>query len=274
MHPIARRVALIVAVLVAAGLPLAAQSLNANLAGVVRDSSGGVLPGVTVTARHLGTNQTREAVTDDRGRYAFPDLAIGAQEITATVQGFQTSRTNVQLSVGQNAELDIVLALGTVSESILVSASAIGVETRSSTFGTLVTRAQIENQPLNGRDFSQLILLQPGAVQARSDNGDVLTGKGAKISVHGARTNQNAYLLDGTDILDALGRTAASAQGLVTGQPHAAVLRERFRAAADRHARHGRAQHDHRSGSRDVRPLGHETVLSRRPARQVGAAPD
>ena len=204
MRPSVRRVSLVVLFVAAACVSTAAaQSLNATVAGIVRDSSGGVLPGVTVT--------------DDRGRYTLPDLAIGQQEITAALQGFQQSRNVIQLTVGQSTEVNITLGLGAVSESIEVSAAAIGIETRSSTFGTLVTREQIENQPLNGRDFSQLILLQPGAVQARSDNGDVLTGKGAKISVHGARTNQNAYLLDGTDILDALGRTAASAQGLVSG---------------------------------------------------------
>ena len=203
--------------LAAAGTLATAQSLNATLSGIVRDSSGGVLPGVTVTARQTNTNQTREATTDAEGRYTFPDLAIGPQEITAMLPGFQQARRSVQLTVGQSSEVNITLNVGAVSESIEVSATAIGVETRSSTFGTLVTREQIEHQPLNGRDFSQLILLQPGAVQARSDNGDVLTGKGAKISVHGARTNQNAYLLDGTDIMDALGRTASSAQGLVSG---------------------------------------------------------
>jgi hypothetical protein len=218
MHPIVRRRgALVVILLLTAAAPLAAQSLNATLAGIVRDSSGGVLPGVTVTARNVDTNQTRETVTDGQGRYAFPDLAIGTQEITAMLQGFQTARRNVPLSIGQNTGVDITLALGTVSETIEVSASTIGVETRSSVVGTLVTREQIENQPLNGRDFSQLILLQPGAVQARSDNGDILTGKGSKISVHGARTTQNAYLLDGTDILDALGRSSGSAQGIVSG---------------------------------------------------------
>lgn len=216
MHPI-RRFSLLVLLVLAASTPLGAQSLNATLAGVVHDSSGGVLPGVTVTARHTGTNQTRETITDDRGRYALPELAIGQHELTATLQGFQTARSTVTLTVGQSADVNITMAVGAVSETIEVSASAIGIDTRSSTLGTLVTRDQIENQPLNGRDFSQLILLQPGAVQARSDNGDVLTGKGAKISVHGARTNQNAYLLDGTDIMDALGRTASSAQGLVSG---------------------------------------------------------
>jgi len=218
MHPSLRRVAAaLVFVLMAALSPAVAQSLNATLAGVVRDSSGGVLPGVSVTARHTGTNQTRDTVTDAEGRYAFPDLAIGTQEITAELSGFQTARRSITLSVGQNAGADITLALGSVSETIEVSASAVTVDTRSSVMGTLVTRDQIENQPLNGRDFSQLILLQPGTVQARSDNGDILTGKGSKISVHGARTTQNSYLLDGTDILDALGRSSGSAQGIVSG---------------------------------------------------------
>ena len=219
MHPMTRRGRLfaLTGFLLAAPTLLSAQSLNATLAGIVRDSSGAVLPGVAVTVRNVGTNQTRETVTDPQGRYAFPDLAIGAQEVTAMLQGFQTARRSIQLSVGQNAGVDITLAIGTVSETIEVRATAVSVETRSSTFGTLVTREQIENQPLNGRDFSQLILLQPGAVQARSDNSDILTGKGMKISVHGARTTQNAYLLDGTDILDALGRSAGSAQGIVSG---------------------------------------------------------
>src|SRR4030095_15007071 len=83
--------------------------------------------------------------------------------------------------------------------------------------GQWVSRAQLDNLPLNGRDCSQLILLQPGTAQARSDVGDILTGKGAKVSVHGARTGQHAYMLDGTDILDALCRNAESSQGTVSG---------------------------------------------------------
>src|SRR5262249_19547122 len=113
----------------------------------------------------------------------------------------------------------LTLQVGAVAESVSVVAGApsLSVETRSSAFGQLVSRTQIENLPLNGRDFSQLILLQPGTAAARSDVGDILTGKGSKLSVHGARTSQNAYMLDGTDILDALGRSAGSAQGIVSG---------------------------------------------------------
>jgi outer membrane receptor protein involved in Fe transport len=195
-----------------------AQGGRANLSGVVEDTVGGVLPGVSVTARQVETNQTRHATTDARGRYVFPDLVTGRHEVTADLRGFKQARVLVELTVGQEVEVKLTLAPSGVTENVEVTAEpALAVDTRSSTFGHLVTRSQIETQPLNGRDFSQLILLQPGTVQARSDQGDILTGKGAKVSVHGARTTQNAYLLDGTDILDALGRTAASAQGLVSG---------------------------------------------------------
>jgi outer membrane receptor protein involved in Fe transport len=217
----ASTVFLAVALALALTIPRAAraQVTGADLSGVVRDSSGAVMARVNVTVRHLATNRSRQVATDDHGRFAFPELEVGRHEVTADSSGFRTVRLLVDLSIGQDAEANIVLAPGTVAETVDVTSSApgLGVETRSSTYGTLVTQKQIETLPLNGRDFSQLILLQPGTAQARSDQGDILTGKGAKISVHGARTSQNAYMLDGTDILDALGRNAASAQGLVSG---------------------------------------------------------
>jgi outer membrane receptor protein involved in Fe transport len=203
----------------ASARPADAQNRNATVSGIVKDSTGAVLPGATVTIRAVATNQTRHTVSDERGRYAFPNQDIGQNEITAELSGFRPARVTVALTIGQNAQLDLTLPLGTLAESVSVTAGApgIGIETRSSTFGQLVSREQIETLPLNGRDFSQLILLQPGTAQARSDVGDILTGKGSKVSVHGARTAQNAYMLDGTDILDALGRSAGSAQGIVSG---------------------------------------------------------
>jgi Carboxypeptidase regulatory-like domain/TonB dependent receptor-like, beta-barrel len=196
-----------------------AQGSSASLSGVIKDTAGAPIPGAAVIVRNPGTSQTREAVSDEQGRYAFLSLDLGQHEVTAQKHGFKPARVAVELSIGQQAEADITLAPGEVTEGVEVKGGEqqLAVETRSSIFGQLVTRGQIENLPLNGRDFSQLILLQPGTTQARSDQGDILSGKGAKVSVHGARTSQNAYLLDGTDILDALGRNAASAQGLVSG---------------------------------------------------------
>ena len=196
-----------------------AQGKGANLAGVTKDVSEGVIAGAKITVRHPDTGKIRLAESDSQGRYAFPDLEIGRHEITAEFAGFQPARAAVELSVGQKADVDLTLIPAGVSERVDVRAgeAQLTVETRTATFGQLVSRSQIANLPLNGRDFSQLILLQPVVVQARSDQGDVLTGKGPKVSVHGARTSQNAYMLDGTDILDALGRSASSAQGLVSG---------------------------------------------------------
>jgi outer membrane receptor protein involved in Fe transport len=214
-----RRLPLALVLVIAAAPLAAAQNRSATLSGIVKDSTGAVLPGATVTVRAVATNQSRHTASDDHGRYAFPNQDIGQNEVTAELTGFQSARVIVDLTVGQNAQLDFTLPLGALAETINVTAGApdLSVETRSSTFGQLVSRAQIESLPLNGRDFSQLILLQPGTTQARSDVGDILTGKGSKVSVHGARTAQNAYMLDGTDILDALGRSAGSAQGLVSG---------------------------------------------------------
>ncbi|MDQ2920237.1 MAG: TonB-dependent receptor, partial [Acidobacteriota bacterium] len=192
---------------------------GANLSGVVKDQNGALVPGASVTARNVATNQTRESQTDDQGRYALPSLSIGKYEVTVTSGGFKRTETTVELTVGQEAELNLAVTPGGISETVNVESGGqqLAADTVSSTLGQLVSRRQVENLPLNGRDFSQLVLLQPGTVQALSDQGDILSGKGAKISVHGARTSENAYLLDGTDILDALGRNAAGAQGVVSG---------------------------------------------------------
>lgn len=190
----------------------------ADLSGIVSDPSGAVIPNAFITARDIATNQTRVTNSDSQGRYIFPHLGIGSYEITAKGTGFQAVKTRVELTIGQRAELNLTLNVRVVTEEVTVSSGgAAVVETETSTLGTLVSERQIEQLPLNGRDFSQLILLQPGTAAARSDQGDILSGKGSKISVHGGRTNGNAYMLDGSDILDALGRNSASAQGIVSG---------------------------------------------------------
>ncbi|HEY3026091.1 MAG TPA: carboxypeptidase regulatory-like domain-containing protein [Pyrinomonadaceae bacterium] len=198
--------------------PSAFAQSNADLSGITRDTDGAVIPRVKVKARNTATNLTRETQSDEEGRYAFPSLPIGNYEVTAISAGFQETKVTTELTVGQKTELEVILKPAGISANVIVEAGErLAPETSTSMLGQLVSKRQIENLPLNGRDFSQLVLLQPGTTQARSDQGDILSGKGAKISVHGARTNENSYLLDGTDILDALGRNAAGAQGLVSG---------------------------------------------------------
>src|SRR4029453_15464257 len=127
--------------------PVLAQNRSATVSGLIKDATGAVLPGVMVTARAVATNQSRQTVSDERGRYAFPNQDTGVNEITAELPGFQPARLTVELTVGQNAQIDLTLPLGTLAETVSVTASVpgISVETRSSTFGQLVSRTQIEN---------------------------------------------------------------------------------------------------------------------------------
>src|SRR2546423_916495 len=203
---------------VALAPPVLAQDA-ADLSGTTKDATGAVVPAVKVTARNAATNLTRETQSDEQGRYAFPGLPIGTYEVTASFKGFQTTKVTTQLTVGQAALMDITLNPAGVTENVLVEVGEqrLAADTETSTVGQLVSRRQVENLPLNGPDYTQLVLLQPGVTQARSDQGDILSGKGPKVSVHGARTSENSYLLDGTDILDALGRNAAGANGVVSG---------------------------------------------------------
>ncbi|HEU5235856.1 MAG TPA: carboxypeptidase regulatory-like domain-containing protein, partial [Pyrinomonadaceae bacterium] len=192
---------------------------TANLSGVVKDPNEAVVAGVDLTVRNLATGQTRDTQTDDAGRYAFPNLSIGKYDVLASHAGFKKTQTAIELTVGQEAALNLTLEPGGITETVVVESGTQQLipDVLTSTLGQLVDRRQVENLPLNGRDFSQLVLLQPGTIRALSDQGDILSGKGAKISVHGARTTENSYLLDGTDILDALGRNAAGSHGLVSG---------------------------------------------------------
>src|SRR2546430_12196668 len=212
-------VAVVFAFTVLAGAETSMAQGVANLSGVVKDPNGALVAGVGINARNLATGQTRDAESNDQGRYTFPNLAIGRYEVVASHAGFKKTITTVDLTVGQEAELNFALEPGGVSESVSVEAAPqqLSIDMEAATYGQLVSRRQVENLPINGRDYTQLVLLQPGVTQARSDTQDILTGKGPKVSVHGARTTANSYMLDGTDIIDALGRTASGANGVVSG---------------------------------------------------------
>src|SRR3989440_1479875 len=212
-------VAVVFAFTILAGAETSMAQGVANLSGVVKDPNGALVAGVTINARNVATGQTRDAESNDQGRYTFPNLTIGRYEVVASHAGFKKTITTVDLTVGQEAELSFALEPGGITESVIVEAQPqqLSIDTETSTYGQLVSRRQVDNLPINGRDYTQLVLLQPGVTQARSDTQDILTGKGPKISVHGARTTANSYMLDGTDIIDALGRTASGANGVVSG---------------------------------------------------------
>jgi hypothetical protein len=179
--------ALMVALLFA--LPAAAQEQRGSIEGVVRDSSGAVLPGVTVEAR-TNTGVVLTSTTDSEGTYRFPSVAPGTYEVTATLQGFAPKKQgNVDVGLGQIKKVDVALGLQGVAENVQVTAESPLVDVKQSARQTNITREQIALLP-KGRDFTSLVTQAPGA-----NNESKLGG----ISIDGASAGENRYVIDGIE---------------------------------------------------------------------------
>jgi hypothetical protein len=175
--------------------PLQAQFEYGEILGTVRDSSGGVVSGAKVTVRGLGTNVQSSTLTTEQGNYSFPDLRGGTYEVSATVMGFRPAKSDaLTLRVSDRLRMDLTLEPGQVDEQVTVEAGiAPLLETDTSTRGQVIQSQQIEELPLNKRDYTQLVMLVPGTTY---NPGQRL---GGAISINGNRTLQNDYLLDGID---------------------------------------------------------------------------
>ena len=197
------------------------QTTTANISGTVTDETGGVLPGAEVSVLNVGTGMTRDTVSDDEGRYRVPELAPGDYEVSGSLVGFQTIvRSGITLTVGRHAQVQLTLRVGEISERVTVTGEASLVETTSSTMSGLVDEQQIRDLPLNGRNFVQLTLLEPGVHQARSAGTSSVIGGGLKMTVHGARMDYNSFIMDGTSIQSinqqAIGGSSGEALGVET----------------------------------------------------------
>src|SRR6059036_1246486 len=191
---------------------------GASVQGTISDATGAVLPGASVNVKHSATGSSVELVTDERGRYLIPVLQPGEYEIQASLPGFQTvSRRGIRLAVGQNAVVDIKLEVGQVTNQIEVVADANPINLTSAALSGLVNDKQIRDLPLNGRSFQQLALLQTGVNAALAAGNDVVGGRTPKISINGARPEQNNFLLDGTDINNVYNKTPGSSAGVLLG---------------------------------------------------------
>ncbi|MSO20878.1 MAG: hypothetical protein EXQ56_10540 [Acidobacteria bacterium] len=178
-----------------------AQVTLGTISGTVKDSTGAVIPDVNLTIRNLETGITRSAISDSAGRYTASQLGLGNYEITATNAGFQSVvRSGVELTVGRQAVVDFALQVGAVSEQVTVTGEAPLLETTNSTVADLVTEQQMRELPLNGRSFTDLTAIQPGAISDLGIPAGVFQG-GGRIILNGARPQQSSYLLDGTDIV-------------------------------------------------------------------------
>ena len=178
-----------------------AQTFRGGIAGRVIDQDGAVLPGATVTATHSGTGLTRSTATSSTGDFSLPDLAVGAYTVEIALEGFQTQRVTLEVTVSKVTAVDVRLGVSQVSETVNVSAAALDLH--STALANVVQPKQVQDLPLNGRDFRRMLQLAPGVT--------------TDSSVNGVRTRGNNYQIDGADNNDAFQNTSAVNQGGVSG---------------------------------------------------------
>jgi hypothetical protein len=157
---IVRRALMVFSLLVL--LPFTGYAQEATLSGTVTDSTGGVLPGVTITATHTATGNTFVAVTDEKGGYRIP-VRVGTLKVDAELPGFGTVSRQVDLLVNQIAVVNLQMAPSTVQESVTVTGEAPLIDTSNSTLATNVDPRQMQELPVNGRNWMDLTLLAPGS---------------------------------------------------------------------------------------------------------------
>jgi hypothetical protein len=194
--------AVFVVILMGYAAAVGAQTFRGGISGRIADATGAVLPGVSVTVTNDATAVSRTTVTSSTGDFSVPDLQLGTYTIEATLQGFQTVRTKVEVSVSQIASVELKMGLSTVAETINVTASALILDTVSTALSNVVRPKQVQDLPLNGRDFTRMLQLAPGV---------------AGSSVNGVRTRGNNFQIDGADNNDAFQNVAAVNQGGVSG---------------------------------------------------------
>ncbi|HEX4277768.1 MAG TPA: carboxypeptidase regulatory-like domain-containing protein [Bryobacteraceae bacterium] len=190
MYPNAIR-SFILAALALGSVPFAVaqQADNAVVVGTVFDSSGAIVTGARVKLTHVSTNAVTEARTDERGQYRTPALRIGEYVLSIDADGFKHfSQRGVELEIGDVRKVDVELEIGHASESVNVDAEAPLLQTSDSTVGDVINNKQIENLPLNGRDYLQLANLSSGT-----------TPSSQGVSIGGQAGTQVAFLLDGQD---------------------------------------------------------------------------
>ena len=195
LHRLTRSVfaAILIAVAAVIAFPLSslAQTFRGGINGTVTDQSGAVVPGATVAATDSATGVLHKTITSSAGEYSFQDMPLGAYTIKISVSGFkETVIKNVPVTAGVIYTLPVKLSVQATGETVEVSASGLALDTTSATQTTDIPESTVQDIPLNGRDFTQMIGLAPGFA------GYALGGFG---SVNGTRGNQVNWQIDGTD---------------------------------------------------------------------------
>ncbi len=198
-------------------LPLEAQVSTATITGSVTDEQGASVPQARLVLTNVNTNVELSSSTNDSGNYRFQNLTIGQYVLTASAPGFTSKRLEAfRLQVGQVATLDFSLSVGSVTEAVTIAATAAQVQASTAELGTVIEQRQVVDLPLNGRNFTQMLLLQPGVNVAGIGGSQSLsytrTLPGQTVynpSVNGQNNRANIYLLDGILNIETFGNAYA-----------------------------------------------------------------
>jgi outer membrane receptor protein involved in Fe transport len=220
-----------------------AQIGGGSIVGVIKDPSGAPVSGVRVVAQHQETNEERTVTTNVEGYYEFPLLAPGHYRLSAEATGFERLRGEVfELAAGTRPRIDFDLRVGSLAETIEVKATAPLINATTTDLGVVMPRTRIDELPLNGRNFQDLVELQAGVVNAPSSS----AGSRGGISFHGSTALGTNVLLDGVDM--SFGEVNGSASFQSAGGPSTLVNTvsveavEQFKSTANAYsAEYGRA---------------------------------
>ncbi|MGI9036592.1 MAG: TonB-dependent receptor [Pyrinomonadaceae bacterium] len=168
-----------------------AQSNTGSITGIISDPNGAAIANATVVITNTGTNETRTAQSDSDGHYEAPSLSTGIYKVTAAASGFQeTAVTGARVAVGEKLRVDVKMNVGAVGATVVVTADQTPTNTETSETGDTITTQRINNLPINGRDFTQLLATVPGSVQTTNQfqtsiNGIPSTFGGSSVLVDG-----------------------------------------------------------------------------------------
>lgn len=193
-------------------------AITGTISGIVSDPSGAAMPGVTVTATNQLTGVVSTVVTDGKGFYSFPALAVGIYTVNIKSSGFKDfSEQNIRIDANSSVRTDIQLELGSVTETETVTADALRIETQNTQLGEVIGSTKITSVPLNGRSYTDLLALQPGVSpykastegggdDSRPVSGGLNTGN---QSVNGGRESSNGFMINGADANEGVSNGAA-----------------------------------------------------------------
>jgi Carboxypeptidase regulatory-like domain/TonB dependent receptor len=212
------------------------QAVNATLSGRVTDASSGSVANAAVTAVSATTGFSRTVETQSSGAYTIPALPAGEYNVTAAFSGFGKQTKTIVLQVGQEADLDFVLSPGNIEEKIEVGATADLAEPTRTEISTVITERQINNLPVNGREFINFALLSPAVTigDTTSGNTDVIVEPVTKLSFAGQNIHFNFIAVDGADDI-------STASGIQRGTPPQESVQEFRVVNTDYSAEFGRA---------------------------------